>query len=121
MKKATNKPKTKAAKAAARKQYKLAISPDKNVPDWRHDNCISEFIRIEINTDCDFAGDEDLARFYRHLEAGQRAAVDVTMIKVCGWSLETIIAAVEQRLPLEEVETGKDNPYITLMKSAEKE
>jgi hypothetical protein len=101
------------------KAAKAANAAAKNVPDWRYDNCISEFIRIEINTDCDFAGDEQLAQFYRHLEEGQRAAVDVTMIEVCGWSLETIIAAVEQRLPLEEVETGKYNPY-TLMKSTKK-
>lgn len=105
------KTKTKAAKAAA-----------KNAPDWQYDNCICELIRTEIGTDNDYAGDADIAEFYLQLDDGQRAAVDVALIKICGWSLETLISAAKQKLPPGEVETGKgNNPYITLMKSAEKE
>jgi hypothetical protein len=85
---------------------------------WSTDNCIPELIAQSIHDDADFDSDYSLARFYNRLSVREKAACDVLLIRICGWSMATLLLCVEQKLPPGKVEGGlthdRYNPFVIL-------
>jgi hypothetical protein len=88
--------------------------PEPEPINFELDNAIPETILRAIGDDADYDSDEELTRFYRKLDPMQRAAVDVAMVRICGWSLDTLIRSAEKKLPVEECQAHGYNPFTIL-------
>ena len=78
------------------------------------DNAVPETILRAIQDDSDYDGDQELARFYHALSVQQKAVVDVTMVMICGWSLDTLVRSAEKKLPVDECQQAGYNPFFIL-------
>jgi hypothetical protein len=84
---------------------------------WDLPNCIPELISQAIYDDCDYDSDFSMAQFYKKLSVREKAVADVALIKICGWSLQTLLLCVKQKLPPGEVDGrlyDKYNPFTLL-------
>jgi hypothetical protein len=80
---------------------------------WR----LPELVSQAIEDDLDFDGDGEMARFYNRLSVREKAVADVLLIRLCGWSLQTLMLCVEQKLPPGEVDGrayDRYNPFTLL-------
>jgi hypothetical protein len=84
---------------------------------WTTDDAIPELVLRAISSDYDYDGDSDLARFYNKLSVREKAVCDVLLIRLCGWSLQTLLLCVEQKLPPDKVDGrayDRHNPFTLL-------
>jgi hypothetical protein len=67
---------------------------------WTEDEdyCIPKIVVREILSDADYDGDHRVAAFYARLSRTRREAVDKSFLFLCGWTLGTIIKAVQEHV-----------------------